>query len=271
MTPLRQAFHAALTVAGLCVASPTFAEPLAPIGPPTVEDAAAAEAAAAPAPPPVVAAPVKQPSWLASRPTPKVAATGRSSMPSLGRMLGLLLVVGSLGGGALYLKRRGQGDDKRAVVPKRLSVLSSTRIGPKAHAVVISVAGRQMLLGVTDSSVKRLAFVDELEEEESERDRDREREPVRQAAIQTAARSAALAVRAAAPEASRAGSFADILKTAFGRRPPAQPVDAASVLAAETQDTAFGKSVAPSVSNVHMLDVEGQAQGLVRRLSGPRA
>jgi flagellar biogenesis protein FliO len=267
MTPLRQAFHAALMVAGLCVASPTFAEPLAPIGPPTAEDAAAAEAAAAPAPAPIVLAPVKPASWLASRPTPKIAATGRSSMPSLGRMLGLLLVVGSLGGAALYLKRRGRGEDKRAVVPKRLSVLSSTRIGPKAHAVVISVAGRQMLLGVTDSTVKRLAFIDEIEEEESER----EREPARQPAIETAARSRALAVRAAAPEASRAGSFADILKTAFGKRPPAQPVDAASVLAAETQDTAFGKSVAPSISNVRMLDVEGQAQGLIRRLSGPRA
>jgi len=272
MTPLRQGFHAAVVVAGLCATSPTFAEPLAPIGPPTAEDAVAAEAAAVEAaavlaPPPVVAAPapVKQPSWLASRPTPKVAASGRSAMPSLGRMLGLLLVVGSLGGAALYLKRRGRGEDKRAALPKRLSVLSSTRIGPKAHAVVISVAGRQMLLGVTDSSVKRLAFIDEIEEEESDR------EPERQPAIRTAARTAAIQVRAAAPEASRAGSFADILKTAFGKRPPAEPVDAASVLAAATQDTAFGKSVAPSVSTVRMLDVEGQAQGLIRRLSGPRA
>ena len=193
-------------------------------------------------------------------------------MPSMGRMLGLLLVVGSLGGAALYLKRRGQADDKRPALAKRLSVLSSTRIGPKAHAVVISVAGRQMLLGVTDSSVKRLAFIDELEDEDSERERERERErePNRRAAIQTAVRSAALAVRAAAPEPSRPGSFSDILKTAFGKRPAAAPADAASVLAGETQDTAFGKPVVSSGSNLRMLDVEGQAQGLVRRLSGPR-
>ncbi|HXK16457.1 MAG TPA: flagellar biosynthetic protein FliO, partial [Polyangiaceae bacterium] len=196
MTPLRQAFHAALAVAGLCVASPTFAAPLAPIGPPTAEDATAAvvaaeaSAAAATAAASAAAAaavPTKQPSWLAARPQPKVAAAGRSSTPSLGRMLGLLLVVGSLGGAALYLKRRGRSEDKGALAPKRLSVLSSTRIGPKAHAVVISVAGRQMLLGVTDSSVKRLAFIDELEDEDSERDR----EPTRRAAIQTAVRSAA--------------------------------------------------------------------------------
>jgi flagellar biogenesis protein FliO len=272
MTPLRQAFHAALAIAGLCVASPTFAEPLAPIGPPTAEEAAAsasaeATAAAAAAAPVAAPAPAKQPSWLASRPQPKVAAAGRSSLPSTGRMFGLLLVLGSLGGAALYLKRRGRGEDKRVALPKRLSVLSSTRIGPKAHAVVISVAGRQMLLGVTDSSVKRLAFIDELEEEDTER----EREPARRAAIQSAVRSAALAVRAAAPEPSRAGSFADILKTAFGKRSHAEPADAASVLAAETQDTVGGKPVVSSVSNVRMIDVEGQAQGLVRRLSGPRA
>lgn len=273
MTPLRQAFHAAWVAAGLCVASPTLAEPLAPIGPPTAEEATAAVAAATPPlAPAVVAAPAaraKQPSWLSTREKPKAVATGRSSLPSFGRMLGLLLVVGSLGGAALYLKRRGPGEGKRATAPKRLSVVSSTRIGPKAHAVVLSVGGRQMLLGVTDSSVKRLAFIDELEEEDTEREP--ERQPERRVAIQTAVRSAALAVRAAAPEPSRAGSFSDMLKTAFGKRAAAQPADAASVLASETQDTAFGKPVAANASNVRMLDVEGQAQGLVRRLSGPRA
>src|SRR5882724_7126614 len=103
-----------------------------------------------------------------------MTATGKSAMPSLGRMIGLLLGVGAVGGAALYLKRRGKVEGTRAVAKQRLSVLSSTRIGPKAHAVVISVAGRQMLLGVTDSSVKRLAFIDELEDEETERERERE-------------------------------------------------------------------------------------------------
>ena len=75
------------------------------------------------------------------------------------------------------------------------------------------------------------------------------------------------------PEATRAGSFADVLKTAFGRRAPVREAapDAASILAAETHDTVGGKPVAANPSNVRMLDVEGQAQGLIRRLSGPRA
>lgn len=271
MTPLRQAFHARLLVAGLAVATPTLAEPLPPMGPPTAADAAALVAAEAPAPTPaptpVVAAPAKAPSWLASRPAPKPVATGRSAIPSLGRMIGVLLLLGTLGGATLYLKRRGKGETKRAAAPKRLSVVSSTRIGPKAHAVVISVNGRQMLLGVTDSSVKRLAFIDEVEEDE--REQERSREPARRSPAAT--RGAAIAVRTVSPEPAKVGSFADLLKTAFGKREPARETDAASILAAETQDTVGGKPAPANPNNVRMLDVEGQAQGLIRRLSGPRA
>ena len=273
MTPLRQGFHAAFVVAGLAVATPTLAEPLSPMGPPTAEEAAAqvvaaepVAAVAAPAPAPA-AGPSKPPSWLAARPAPKPVASGRSAIPSLGRMIGLLLVLGTLGVATLYFKRRGRGvETKRPPSPKRLSVVSSTRIGPKAHAVVISVAGRQMLLGVTDSSVKRLAFIDEIEEEE----REQEREPARRVGT-SALRGAAIAVRTVTPEPVKPG-FSDLLKAAFGKRPGANApeTDAASILAAETQDTVGGKPVAPT-ANVRMLDVEGQAQGLIRRLSGPRS
>jgi|GEM_PF-1310356 len=271
MTPLRQAFHAAVVAAGLAVATPTLAEPLVPMGPPTAEEAAAQVVAAEPVTPVVAPAPVagpsKAPSWLAARPTPKPVASGRSAIPSLGRMVGLLVVLGTLGAATLYLKRRGRGIEvKRAPSPKRLSVVSSTRIGPKAHAVVISVAGRQMLLGVTDSSVKRLAFIDEIEEEE----REQVREPARRVAT-SALRGAAIAVRTVTPEPVKPG-FSELLKSAFGKRPgPSAPeTDAASILAAETHDTVGGKPVAPT-PNVRMLDVEGQAQGLIRRLSGPRS
>lgn len=284
MTRLRQAFYAGLVLASLGVSASANAQQPAPIGPPTAADAAAAVAAApvAPVVAPTPAAPVAKPApWLAKRPAPKPAATGTSAMPSTGRLLGVLLVMASLGGAVLYLKRRGRGDAKRAAVPQqRLTVLSSTRIGPKAHAVVISVAGRQMLLGVTDASVKRLAFIDEIEEEERERDRDPllGREPARRQASHAATRGAAIAVHNVTPTAAapKAGSFADMLKTAFGKRAPEPAVDAASILAAETQDSVGGKPVAGNANaagtgSVRMLDVEGQAQGLIRRLSGPRA
>jgi flagellar biogenesis protein FliO len=207
----------------------------------------------------------KSPAWLAPKPAAK-AATGRSALPSNSRVAGLVLVLASLGAATLYLKRRNRaGKSNKPVTPsERLRVVSSTRIGPKAHAVVISVAGRQMLLGVTDASVKRLAFIDDLEEE-------RELEPARHRSTAAAptTRAAAMAVRTVTVEPAAQGrSFADMLKTAFKKRPSEPEGDAAVLLAAETQDVVAGK---PAASNVHMLDVEGQAQGLIRRLSGPRA
>ncbi|RYZ09506.1 MAG: hypothetical protein EOO73_04205 [Myxococcales bacterium] len=281
MTPLRQALNAAIVTTSLAFAAPTFAQESAAIGPPTASDVAAAERASAPvapvAPAPAgstKAGPAKPPNWLAPRAAPKApVAGGKSALPSLGRLIGLVVVLGSLGGAVFYFRRKGRVQAK-APSAKRLSVVSSTRIGPKAHAVVISVAGRQMLLGVTDSSVKRLAFIDELSEEEEERDRERgrERDPVRRAAEQARERGAGIGVRTVTPETAKAGSFSDILKTAFGKRSTPAPTDAASILAAETHDTVGGKPVAVSPAPVRMLDVEGQAQGLIRRLGGgPKA
>jgi flagellar biogenesis protein FliO len=225
------------------------------------EAAKKAAAAAAPAP--------KKPAWLQTRPAPK-AATGKNATPTTGRMVGLLIVLATLGALVIYFKRRGKGPGKLVSAPKRLSVVTSTRIGPKAHAVILSVNGRQMLLGVTDSSVKRLAFIDELEDE---RERDDVREPARRSTLESTARAAAQAVCAAAPQPAQSRSFADLLRTAFKKPEPATDAEPALVLAAETHDVVAGKPVA---SNVRMLDVEGQAQGLVRRLSavgsqGPRA
>lgn len=287
MTLPRQPLHAALAAALLAVAPPTFAQAAEPlgggrdyVGPPTAAEQAAADAAAAKAMQQAASAaakpPVKAPPWLAPRP-PQKAAAGKNAMPGTGRMVGLVLVLATLGLATLYFKRRGKAPGKPALAPKRLSVLTSTRIGPKAHAVILSVNGRQMLLGVTDSSVKRLALLDELEEDEREARFD-EREPERRLAAHAAPRPAARAMHAAAPQPVQGRSFAELLKTAFKKREPESELDAASVLAAETQDVvggALGGGRSASTGQ-RMLDVEGQAQGLVRRLSavsstGPRA
>jgi flagellar biogenesis protein FliO len=264
-------------------AAPSFAEETAPIGPPAPSEVAppapplavapAVTARVQPAPASTAAKAGTPPTWLASRPSAKPpVATGQSALPSLGRLVGLFLVLASLGGAVVYFRRRGRPRGTSSKTPQRLMVVSSTRIGPKAHAVVIAVAGRQMLLGVTDSSVKRLAFIDELTEEEDERERERERErrrdPARRAADQARERGAGIGVRTVTPEVPKAGSFSDILKTAFGKRSAPVASDAASILASEVEDTVGGKPVAASPTNVRMLDVEGQAQGLIRRLGG---
>jgi flagellar biogenesis protein FliO len=272
MTPLRQASSTAALLFGLSFALPTLAEPLAPMGPPTAAEAAQAAVAPAPVVPPVAlppaasAAPVNPaPSWLASRPAPKAPVAGKSALPSSGRLAGMLLVLGVLGGAAVYLKRRGKVDRKVDAIKERLLVVSSTRIGPKAHAVVIAVHGRQMLLGVTDSSVKRLAFLDEVEDEVEER------ETRRGARAPGASRGASIAVRAVTPDPARGRSFAELLKTAFKKPEPPAEASAAAILASETRDVIVSKPVgAAAPAPVRMLDVEGQAQGLLRRLGGPR-
>jgi flagellar biogenesis protein FliO len=258
----RQFFGPALALAGALGATLSahaqveFGPPPPPVEPPAVQVPVA----------PVLVAPVKpapSASWLVKRPAPK-AATGKSALPSAGRLLGVVMVLGTLGALVLYLKRRG----RPAALPpaqkqQKLAVVSSTRIGPRAHAVVVEVSGRKLLLGVTETSVQRLAFIDEAELDEEELEP--ARSPLRRDAPLRPVPSRFQAAPVA--PAPRPG-FADILKTAFKKREPLAASDAALVLASETRDVVGGKAVA---ANVRMLDVEGQAKGLLARLSEPRS
>ncbi len=72
----------------------------------------------------------------------------------------MLLLVAGLGGVAFYARKRGQklatGEQKA-----HLRVLGTTRVGAKAQAVVVEVAGKRLLLGVTDQAVSTLAWLDD--------------------------------------------------------------------------------------------------------------
>jgi flagellar biogenesis protein FliO len=97
--------------------------------------------------------------WLRKatpKPAPRVETKAALSPLRVGAMLSL---VAALGGFAFYARRRRVGTPSK---PKseRLDVLSSTRLGPKAHAVVTQVSGKKLLLGVTDQSVSVLAWLD---------------------------------------------------------------------------------------------------------------
>lgn len=117
---------------------------------------------------PVATASSKQRSWLgkASRAAPSDdESEAESSGQSSGFTLGALLIVLALGAAAIVVRlRRG----KRAPIPvseSRLTVLSSSRIGPKAYAVTAHVRSRVMLLGVTDHTVTHLGWLDTLEDD----------------------------------------------------------------------------------------------------------
>jgi flagellar biogenesis protein FliO len=252
MTPLRQYVSAALFGAGLALA------------------AASAHAEEAPD------ASVKGPSWLAPHSGPKLAQPAASG-PSvgLGRSMGVLLLTSVLGGTALYLRSRKNKPVKARLA--QLRVLGSTKLGGRASLVLAEVAGRKILLGVTDGSVRKLGWL-EPEAEEEELLSPAARPRLVATGIDLAARPARVAAEPAQPKRS----FRDFLASAVGNiGGPAADDSAASILAAETQDT-FTRGAPRTVEsrraeparkagNPQMLDVEGQARGLLARLGEPRA
>ncbi len=152
--------------------APPTAKPTAPAPAtataPTTAPATATAPTTAPATPttnaiatPTSAAP---PAWLAPPVAAPTAPVGRpEAPPSPWRSILLLLAVGGIGGYAFYLRRRKQ---TRLVAPvaSRLQVLETVRVSPRAQVVLTQVNGRLLLLGVTDQSVRRIAWAGRAEE-----------------------------------------------------------------------------------------------------------
>jgi flagellar biogenesis protein FliO len=177
-------------------------------------------------------------------------------------------VVG-LGGTALFLRRRRKVTAR--AVRSDLDVLSAVRVGAKAEVVVVSVGGRKVLLGVTDAQVSQLGWLDD----ELEGSTLPEAVPAFEAAAWRPMLEAARPSPSPAPEtAARAPApprrFRDALLSALGQNVRPEPVNAALAIAETTEDVisrSNGRSpVRPPAGAPAMLDVEGQAKGLVLRL-----
>ncbi len=224
---------------------------------------------------------VQGPSWLAHSSAPKVAqpvASGASV--GLGRSVGVLLLTSILGGTALYLRTRKNKPVKARLA--ELRVLGSTKLGGRAQLVLAEVAGRKILLGVTDSSVRKLGWLEgEHEAETDDLFTEAPRPRLVAGGVDLAARPARVAREPEAAPPKR--SFRDLLANAVGNIGRPADDSAADMLAAETQDT-FTRSTpratartevarkpATKNGNPQMLDVEGQARGLLARLGDPRA
>jgi flagellar biogenesis protein FliO len=165
--------------------------------------------------------------WLA-QPAPVASFTAPESQGRPSRMLWIVLPALALGGAAIYVKlarRRGTGP----TVSRKLEVTGTARVGPKAQVVMVSVGGRQLLLGVTEQSVQRLAWVPadkKVEIIEAKAEDDRPREPAPAPAVQQ-------------------GPFAHILKTFTQAKTVVRDdSDAALKIAAETQDFVERRTVA---------------------------
>ena len=100
-------------------------------------------------------APQLERAWLAGQSRGPAGTT-----ESKASLLGLLLLLGAAGG-YFYVKRR-----KRQLVgiPSNVQVVGSARVGSKAHAVVTTVGGKVLVLGVTDHNVSLLTILDDARE-----------------------------------------------------------------------------------------------------------
>lgn len=226
---------------------------------------------------------VESPAWLAKKTAPKTAKpVAGGPAVGLGRSMGVLVLVSLLGGAALYLRSRKNKAPKTRLAGMR--VVSATKLGGKAQLVLAEVEGRKILLGVTDSSVRKLGWLDAEQPAEQE---DEDFEPVRPrlvaAGVNLAAQRATPArpkVEVEEPVAPPKRSFRDMLAHAVGNlgAPKFDDESVASMIADETQDTFTRSSPrgpepqrpAASPAAPRMVDVEGQAKGLLARLGEPR-
>jgi flagellar biogenesis protein FliO len=219
------------------------------------------------------AAPPAEPapkSWLrAEKPAAAKPAASAPAGPSNLRMALLSGLVALLAGTAYIVKRRRRVTVRS--VSGGLEVVTAARVGAKADVVVVRVAGRRLLLGVTEASVTHLGWLEgppAAEDEAAERalalpgvsaahTRAAPLEP-----LEAPAQTALVPAPAATPR-----RFRDALLGAIGRA-PAPTEDAAVLIAAATEDvvrTSRSRVAAPAGAP-EMVDVEGQARGLVLRL-----
>ena len=178
--------------------------------------------------------------WLSQRGQPPLGNDRAGGSPSGARALLGLVAMAALAGGVMFWRKKRDRAVKTEQAGLMLEVLASTRLGPKAQAVVARVGKKVVLLGVTEHSVQKLAWLD---------------------GRKLTAPAAALPEPAAPVEPRpQAPGFAQVIRDGLGRTPPARPADAAVVLAEETRDV-----YVPSAER-RPARIETQAAGLVARL-----
>jgi flagellar biogenesis protein FliO len=206
--------------------------------------------------------------WLRPESSGRVAATGSSSVgAALAKSLALMAVLG--GAGYFFWRRSRKVTDMIPVKHSHIRVLSGTPIGPKARAVVAEFGGRLILLGVTEHSVRRLAWLDSAIDEAPEHTLDASTLPAGDAFRATSARTKARTVTAKTTATSRphASTFSEVLRDAVGMKPK-QIDDPALVLAESTHDRLnLQTSNKQASGESEYMNVEGQAAGLIARLN----
>ncbi len=206
--------------------------------------------------------------WLRADAQHEVGANAISSGSGIGKSIAVVLLVG-IGGYALWRRKRPV---KISASPNKthIRVVSGTLVGPKARAVVAEVGGRLILLGVTEQSVRKLAWLESVADNDAERESGHDTSSnlpdtgeTRFAKISNSTRSTSASSRQG-PQRSK---FSEVLRDAVGikSRRTSEP---AVVLADSTRDRVDLTSSKDSLHNISpLVNVEGQAAGLVSRLA----
>lgn len=197
---------------------------------------------------------LRQEAHAKSQPAPSVAGV-------LGKSLFVVAIIGAAG--VFWVRRsRKQGIPSLPQRNNHVRVLSGTVIGPKARIVVAEVRGRTILLGVTEQSVRKLAWIDD------DHSTDEARGPTSEAAAtdepHDTTRRGRPSTLGPKDTVSRSARFSDVLRDAVGIKAK-RSTEPALVLAQATRDQVTLSRQHHSTEDDYV-DIEGQAAGLVSRL-----
>jgi len=206
-------------------------------------------------------------SWLAQRGNAALVTAPPQSAGATGMRIGAGVVLLALAALASLRALRKQRKARGSVAVASVAVVGSTRVGPKAHAVVVRVGNRLALLGVTDQSVARLGWLPSGALGDAPEIKRVESEAVEPELVRARARGPKRSEPTSAPapvRTPRAPGFGELLRDALGIGKPASP-EPALVLAEATRDV-FTSSEPERRRPSDSIDVETQARGLVSRL-----
>jgi flagellar biogenesis protein FliO len=206
--------------------------------------------------------------WLRPDSQSQANTSAGSSRGAVGKSLALIAVA-TIAGYFLWRKLHKKGE---LSLPNRphVRVLSGTVVGPKARAVVAEVGGRFILLGVTEQSVRRLAWLDTLDEVAREDEAHHsEPHPRGDGPLASVSRGAMVpsATLVVDRTDTRSPRFSDVLRDAVGikSKPANEP---AVVLAQATRDRVTLRAANEDLPDPsEYMNIEGQAAGLVSRLN----
>jgi flagellar biogenesis protein FliO len=98
--------------------------------------------------------------WLAQPPNAPPAPAPAAAEPTrIPWRASLMIGVSAAIGAAAVWARSRRGGLAKLTSSRELRVISTVRVGPKGHLVLAGIGDRALLLGVTDNSVRRIAWL----------------------------------------------------------------------------------------------------------------